>query len=91
MAELRDAHDAEHFLIKDASSAIRSIMIVETTTASWLTISELGNQIRSLTALAEYTRVCSFKVDKEELCLLHTSVKCCVYSNEELEPSSDFE
>ena len=37
MAEIRDARDAENFLIKDdTSSAIRSIIIVETTTTSWL-------------------------------------------------------
>ena len=90
MAEIRDARDAENFLINDASSAIRSISIVETTT-SWLTISELGNKIRSLTALAEYTRVCPFKDDRGERYFLHTSVKLCVCSNEELEPSSDFE
>ena len=91
MVEIMDASDAEHFLIVDTSSAIRSIIIVEKTTVSWLTMSELGNKIRSLTALAEYTRVCPFKDDRGERYYLHTSVKLCVCSNEELEPSSDFE
>ena len=91
MAEIRDAHDAANFLINDASPAIRTIIIVETTTASWLTMSELGNRIRSLTGLAAYTWECPFKVDRGERYFLHMSVKRCVRSNEKLEPSSDFE
>ncbi len=91
MAEIMEASDAQPFLINDASSAIRTIIIVETTTVSWLTMSELSIKIRSLTELAAYIRECTFKIGRGERYFLPTSVKRCVYSNEELEPSSDSE
>ena len=92
MAEIMNASDAEHFLINDASSAIRTISsIVETTTVSWHTMGELSDKIRSLTELAAYIRECPIKIDRGQQSFLHTSVGRSVFSNEELEPSSDSE
>ena len=91
MAGIMQASDTDNFLINNACSAIRTISSVGTTNVSWLTMGELSNIFRSLTELVAYILECPLKVDRGERCFLHTSVTRCVYSNEELEPSSDFE
>ena len=91
MAEIMQASDAQHFLINDTSSAIKTMSIVETTIVSWLTVSELSNSFRSLIELAAYIWECPIKIDRGQQYFLHTSVRRSVFSNQELEPSSDTE